>query len=323
EPKFVQRQVGVGLKVPNFIVPSESDCGMFFLFNIERNRRKDLGTRLEPGSHKKNQEEINDNDDDEDDIDNHNDHALIKTRKTGSSETSLGIVARMSRRQGHMMQNMKKTFIHKDNVRIIHENGDHERSCFQNGDHEYIWDYEKKSSMACGRCCKERERESKPKLKFLLMPLKNLLLMHLRSLKNVLERTCRILFLMAVGIGMRKVVTGVAYLGWASLGCWVTGESGWLVSGRWRCKEQVLLGLDSGSSDGRRRHEISEKEVIGWRRGWSHRAKRENLIVEETMMRSDYLVCVKVKACILAVIGRFMANGVSLLMAFDDNRFKR
>ncbi|GKC06395.1 hypothetical protein Tco_0998005 [Tanacetum coccineum] len=107
--------------------------------------QEDPGTRLNPGSYKESPKEIHDDDDDEDDNDDHNNHALTRTRNTGSSEAPIqeltesnvlitdvpskftssnnthlhGIVARMSRHQGHMILNMRKTFVYKSNVREL------------------------------------------------------------------------------------------------------------------------------------------------------------------------------------------------------------
>ncbi|GKD08786.1 hypothetical protein Tco_1188471, partial [Tanacetum coccineum] len=105
---------------------------------------------LEPETHKENPEEIDDNDDDND---NHIDHALISSRKMGSSE---------------------KTFIHKDNVRTILEKVDNTLK-------EVV---PKMVTMNTDGVMKDnlpwlmvdvvkKESESKPKLKFLLLSLKN------------------------------------------------------------------------------------------------------------------------------------------------------
>ncbi|GKA92512.1 hypothetical protein Tco_0814437 [Tanacetum coccineum] len=75
---------------------------------------EDPGIRLDSRSHKKNQEEIDDdkdknddaNNDKNDDDDDHNDHALIRNNRMGISEIRTEKI-----RQGYMMQQMKKTFM--------------------------------------------------------------------------------------------------------------------------------------------------------------------------------------------------------------------
>ncbi|GKA33757.1 hypothetical protein Tco_0720186 [Tanacetum coccineum] len=101
-----------------------------FANSIFLNDEEDSGIRIEPESHKENlkivdddDEEKKDNkkDDDNDDGDNdHDDHALVRNKVTGSLEirneqikTKIlpGSIAQMSRRRGQLKNHMKNTFV--------------------------------------------------------------------------------------------------------------------------------------------------------------------------------------------------------------------
>ncbi|GKB41342.1 hypothetical protein Tco_0886284 [Tanacetum coccineum] len=187
--------------------------------------QEDPGTRLEPGGHKENLEEIVDDDDDDDDDknddhnddDDHTDHALARTRRMGSSKvrneqmhTPVPSPLRSTRTDlsSDKTPNEQKT--------RLHDAANEENICSQQQCKAILKKVNdtlkevvpKMATLTTNELVKdnlmwlvvdvvkrerEREREREQSKAEIPLSLNSLLLMHLRSLKNFLEFTCKIM----------------------------------------------------------------------------------------------------------------------------------